>query len=187
MGRDSAVRGRAASVKGGEFIDAYETSVESDNANAEIARLLKQAIRQNAYENYTDRDFHLCLLMAIDTQYATHHIDDLRAEVAAAAEEAQQRAINLAKGLAEVGSYRLEFLDKSMREVPEDIREAVDQQYKEQALKQERVQERHRRELDAIEQETDERAIRRQRVDNSVNIESVRLTERRKQIGRRSR
>lgn len=187
MGRGSAVPGRAATVKGVRRIASYETAIESDNANAEIARLLKQAIRQNEYQDYTDRDFHLCLLMAIDTQYGTVHIDDLRSEVAMAAEEAQQRVINLAKGLAEVGSYRLEFLDKSMREVPEEIRDEVDEQYKERALEQELIQERHRRELDAIEQEKKDRAARRERAGNSVDTEAQRVAERRKQIGRRSR
>ncbi len=67
--------------------------------NEEIASILRQEILADSYEDESGRTSHLLMLMAMDSQFGTTHIDSLVKVVHQFAERAKLREASLNKSI----------------------------------------------------------------------------------------
>ena len=85
--------------------------------NGDIAQILRQAILEDDYEHESDRTGHLLMLMAMDSQFGTKHIDALVKVVHDFTVRAQLRESRLQQSIELARVMRVGLLDREYYEL----------------------------------------------------------------------
>ena len=117
-------------------------SDKRNDPNGDIADILRQALLEDEYENESDRTGHLLMLMAMDSQFGTKHIDTLVKVVHDFTVRAQLRESRLRKSIEIAQVMRVGLLDREYNELSDEtIQEYDNQQTAVTDARRERLQE----------------------------------------------
>ncbi len=96
--------------------------------NEDIASILRQEILANEYKDESGRTSHLLMLMAMDSEFDTTHIDSLVKVVHRFAERAKLREESLKKSIEIAKVMRVGLLDREYGEVSSEMIQQYDSQ-----------------------------------------------------------